>query len=80
MKIRALLAAAILFTLTACARPPDTITEIETGRNGVKVEIQDGTETYFRHGIDCVEGDRLSECTKPKDLLVEQAGARDDDR
>lgn len=80
MKIRALLLALTLFVLTACAQAGDTITEIETGENGVKVETQDGREQYFRHGIDCDEGDRVSECTDRDDLLVEQRGARDGDR
>jgi hypothetical protein len=58
--------------LTGCTPPGDTITEVETGVNGTKVETKDGREYYLRHGIDCETDERLWECANKRDLLVER--------
>lgn len=71
VSVRGLAAVALLFVLAGCGAG-DTITEIEDGQNGTKVETQDGLEWYLRHGIECVEGERLWECADRGDLLVEQ--------
>lgn len=66
--------AMVALLLAGCAQPGDTITEIETGENGTKIETQDDREFYFRRGLDdiCDPGDRLWECASRADLLIER--------
>jgi hypothetical protein len=70
------LAAAVAAVIAVAGCTPDKITELENGENGTKVETQDDREWYFRHGIDCDEGDRLWECASRSDLLVDPRGER----
>lgn len=64
------------------------ILEVETGRNGVKVEVKDGRgdyEAYLIPGTTCTEGAYLRDCADADDYLVPRAGAvpgpnRDRDR
>ena len=75
MSVRILsVTAVVAATLVGCAPPDDTITEIEKGVNGVKVETRNDREYYFRSGIDlvCETGEILWNCASQRDLLVER--------
>jgi hypothetical protein len=81
-------------TLTACGSDrTGVIKEVETGRNGVKVEVYaDSTggedyEVYLVPGMQeyCQTDERLADCADADDYLVSRAGAvpgpnRDRDR
>jgi hypothetical protein len=88
----ALLACAVALggVLIGCDLPNEDgkILEVETGRNGVKVEVKDGEgdyEVYLIPGTTCTEGTYLRDCADRDDYLVAPPGARaglngDDDR
>lgn len=64
--------ALVALLVAGCSQSSDTIEEIERGVNGTKVELEDGSEYYFRHGIDCNQYDRVWECATQDDLLTER--------
>lgn len=71
--------AALLVALTACANYDGRILEVETGRNGVKVEVQDGNgdyEAYLIPETTCGENDYIQNCADRDDYLVAPANAR----
>jgi hypothetical protein len=71
--------AAALVALTACGAVNGRIDEVETGRNGVKVEVRDGTgsyEAYLIPNTTCEEGDYIQDCADRDDYLVAPANAR----
>lgn len=75
--VPALLGAALV--LSACGDVNGRIDEVETGRNGVKVEVRDGTgnyEAYLIPNTTCEEGDYIQNCADADDYLVTPAGAR----
>lgn len=67
---------AVLLIMLAGCTPADTITEIEDGENGTKVETQDDREWYLREDLACEVGDQLWVCASREDLLVERGGSR----
>lgn len=82
MRTRPLLAAVLLvttFTVTACGDVNGRIDEVETGRNGVKVEVRDGTgdyEAYLIPNTTCEQGDYIQDCADADDYLVAPEGAQ----
>jgi len=82
--------AVVLGGLSSACLPNEDgkILEVETGRNGVKVEVKDGDgdyEVYLIPGTTCAEGTYLRDCADADDYLVPRAGAvpglnRDRDR
>lgn len=82
----AALLAALVAVLGGCglfSTPDGTITEVETGQNGVKIEyhMDDVTaddegdqsrEVYLVPGSACQVDDLIQECAKPGDLLIQQ--------
>lgn len=82
MRTRPLLAAVLLgagLTLTACGDVNGLIDEVETGRNGVKVEVRDGTgdyEAYLIPNTTCQQGDYIQDCADADDYLVAREDAR----
>lgn len=84
--IAAILAAAL--GLSGCGVQDGLILETETGRNGVKAEIQDGDgdyEVYLVPDTTCTERQYIQECADKDDFLVSPDGHiagrndRDDD-
>lgn len=87
--VRASLVASVLvgalLTPTACGLSrTGTIKEVETGRNGVKVEVygdaagNDDYEVYLVPGMQehCQVDELLTDCADADDYLVPRAGAR----
>jgi hypothetical protein len=69
----------LTLALTACGDVNGRIDEVETGRNGVKVEVRDGTGSYEAYLIPdtvCEEGDYIQDCADADDYLVSRDGAR----
>lgn len=74
-----LVALGAALTLTACGTTNGRITEVETGRNGVKVEVKDGTgdyEAYLIPNTTCEENEYIQDCADADDYLVPPDGAR----
>ena len=73
--IVAILAAAL--GLAGCANQNGRILEIETGRNGVKAEVQDGTgdyEVYLVPDTTCTVDQYIQDCADKDDFLVPPTG------
>lgn len=77
--------AALTLTLTGCAADKTGfIKEVETGRNGVSVEVYadraggEDYEVYLVPGAEehCQVEERLTDCADADDYLVPRAGAR----
>lgn len=89
------LAAGAVVMLAGCGLVQDQdgmIREVETGRNGVKVEVQDGDttyETYLIPNTECEQDEYIQDCADADDYLVApdsavpglngRGGSRDDD-
>lgn len=65
--------------LGGCGSQDGKILETETGRNGVKVEVQSGAgdyEAYLVPDTICAEGEYIHECADADDYLAPRAGHR----
>lgn len=65
--------------LSGCGNQNGRILEVETGRNGVKAEVQDGTgdyEVYLVRDTVCAPDDYIQDCADRDDYLIEPANHR----
>jgi len=70
-------ALALAILTGGCASQDGRILETETGRNGVKAEVQSGQgdyEVYLVRDTTCNEGDYIHDCADRDDYLVEPTG------